>query len=63
MTRELLELLWVLEATVEKEPELAALLEEIIAAEVFTADQLPNPTNEERKPPRPQTEASQDMLL
>jgi hypothetical protein len=63
MTRELLQLLWVLEATAEKEPELAALLEEIIAAEVFTADQLPNPTNEERKPPRPQTEASQDMLL
>ncbi len=63
MTRELLELLWVLEATVEKEPELAALLEEIIASEVFTADQLPNPTDEERKPPRPQTEASQDMLL
>jgi hypothetical protein len=62
VTRELLQLLWVLEATVEKEPELAALLEEIITSEVFTADQLPNPTDEERKPPRPQTEASQDML-
>ncbi len=63
MTRELLQLLWVLEATVEKEPELAALLEEVIASEVFTADQLPNPTDDERKPPRPQTGASQDMLL
>jgi len=62
MTRELLQLLWVLEATVEKEPELAALLEEIIASEVFTADQLPNPTEEERKPPKTQTGTSQDAL-
>ncbi len=63
MTRELLQLLWVLEATVDKEPELAALLEEIIASEVFTAEELSEPTDEERKPPRLQTEASQDTLL
>jgi hypothetical protein len=62
MTRELLQLLWVLEATVNKEPELAALLEEITASEVFTADELPEPTDEEQKPPRTQTEASQDTL-
>jgi hypothetical protein len=39
------------------------LLEEIIASEVFTAEELSEPTDEERKPPRLQTEASQDTLL
>ncbi len=62
MTRELLQLLWVLEATVEKEPELAALLQEITASGVFTAEELPEPTEEERKPPKPQAETSQDAL-
>jgi hypothetical protein len=51
MTKELLELLWVLEATVEREPEFAELLTEITASEVFSADELPEPTEEERKPP------------
>ncbi len=62
MTRELLQLLWILEATVDKEPELAALLEEIVASEVFTAEELPEPTDEERRPPKQETEASQDAL-
>lgn len=62
MTRELQQLLWVLEATVEKEPELAALLEEIIASEVFTADELPEPAEEERKPPRVEVDSGQDSL-
>lgn len=51
MTKELLELLWVLEATVEREPEFAELLTEITASETFSADELPEPTEEERKPP------------
>ena len=62
MTRELLELLWVLEATVEKEPELAELLAEIASSEVFTADELPEPTEEERKSPKLEKEATQDAL-
>jgi predicted helicase len=62
MTRELLELLWVLEATVEREPEFAELLAEITASEVFTADELPKPTEEERKPPKAEVDTGQDRL-
>ncbi|MGH7950636.1 MAG: type ISP restriction/modification enzyme, partial [Limisphaerales bacterium] len=51
MSRELLELLWVLEATVEKFPELEKLLASIVAGETFRADELPQPTADERKPP------------
>lgn len=63
MTRELLELLWVLEATVEKEPELAELLSEIAGSEIFTADELPTPTDEERKPPKVKADSLQDELI
>ena len=48
---ELLELLWLLEATVALEPEGATLLDEVCASPLFSADDLPIPTNEERKPP------------
>ena len=51
-TEELLELLWVLEATVSLQPEGAALLEEVCASELFSSDELPKPTDEERQPPR-----------
>ena len=48
---ELLELLWLLEATLALEPEGAALLDEVCVSPLFSADDLPTPTNEERKPP------------
>ena len=48
---ELVELLWLLEATLALEPEGAALLDEVCASPLFSADDLPTPTNEERKPP------------
>lgn len=51
MTQELLELLWVLEATVALQPELDKLLAEICAGPVFTAAELPQPTDSERRPP------------
>jgi len=51
MTQELLELLWVLEATVALQPELDKLLAEICAGPVFTAAELPQPTDPERRPP------------
>lgn len=62
MTMELLELLWVLEATVEKEPELAAFLQTIINSPTFEAAELPHPTDTERKPPEKPTEPIQDEL-
>ena len=50
---ELLELLWVLEATIALDPKGAALLEEVCESDLFTADELPAPTPGERRPPRP----------
>lgn len=51
MSQELLELLWVLEATVAMFPELEQTLEAIVARETFRADELPQPTASERQPP------------
>jgi hypothetical protein len=51
-TTELLELVWVLEATVAGYPEQAGLLEKIISGPCFTADELPPVPPEARKPPR-----------
>ena len=48
---ELLQLLWVLEETIRLQPEGAALLDEVCASELFTADELPTPTEAERQPP------------
>jgi hypothetical protein len=57
MTQELLELLWVLEATLPCFPELKQTLEAVIAGETFRADELPQPTAAERKPPEEEPEA------
>ena len=51
-TEELLELLWVLEETIRLQPEGAVLLEEVCASALFSAQELPSPTKEERRPPR-----------
>lgn len=51
MSDELLELLWVLEATLAMEPELEAALEKVVAGPCFAAADLPTPTPEERKAP------------
>ncbi len=50
-TTELLELLWVLEATVAGYSEQAKLLEAVIAGPCFRADELPPVPEEMRKPP------------
>ncbi len=51
-TEELLELLWVLEATVDLQAEGTALLEEVCASDLFSASELPKPSDAERQPPR-----------
>jgi len=61
MTDELLALLWVLEATIERETELENLLTEIVESELFTADEFPDPTDEERQPPRAEYDAGHGM--
>lgn len=50
-SKELLELLWVLERTVALGPELDSLLDEVITGETIPATELPRPTEVERKPP------------
>jgi hypothetical protein len=62
MTDELLELLWVLEATVALFPELAQTLAEIVAGDLFLAAELPQPTGEERKPPKAGDSPSQSRI-
>jgi hypothetical protein len=50
------------EATVEREPEFAELLTEITASKVFSADELPKPTEEQRKPPKIEVDTGQARL-
>jgi hypothetical protein len=61
-TTELLELLWVLEATVAGYPEQAALLDRVLAGKLFTADEFPKVPDEARKPPKV-PRAGQDGLF
>ena len=54
-TRELLELLWVLEETIKLYPKQAQLLDKILASDCLTIDDLPDPlphNHELRKPPK-----------
>ncbi len=50
-TEELLELLWVLEHTVNMSSDLEAFLEDVLQSEVFSAEDLPQPLQEQRKAP------------
>ena len=52
LSRELLELLWVLEWTLGEYPTLDAWLDEVLDSELFTADEIPPPTDAERKAPK-----------
>ncbi len=54
-TTELLELLWVLEATVKCYPEQARLLEAVVASDCFRAEELPQVPEEMCKPPKART--------
>jgi len=51
MTDEFLELIWVLEATLAMEPELADMLVKIVEGACFKANELPTPAEAERKAP------------
>ena len=52
-TTELLELLWVLEATVKEYPRQAKLLEQVLKSPLFTEDELPDVPEAARKAPDP----------
>lgn len=61
MSDELLELLWVLEATLAMEPELEQALDKVVAGPCFTAAELPAPKPEERLAPGSSSDAG-DLL-
>jgi hypothetical protein len=48
-----LELLWVLDATVDRLPKMAALFDELMVAMHFSATEFPLPTDAERQEPKP----------
>lgn len=60
-TTELLELLWVLEATIAGYPKQAELLDAIIECDCFTAAELPEVQDKMRKPP-PRPKAGGDLF-
>ena len=51
MTDELLELIWVLEATLEMEADLAGVLDRVISGPCFVTTELPQPQAAERRSP------------
>ena len=51
-TEELLELLWVVEATLDLQPEGTELLAMVFASDLFSQEEFPKPSNAERQPPR-----------
>ena len=51
-TTELLELLWVLEATIAQYPQQAKLLEAVVKGSLFKAHELPSAPDAARKPPK-----------
>jgi hypothetical protein len=59
-TTELLELLWLLEATLKEYPSQAKLLSAVVKGPCFCADELPPVPGHARKPPSPQPQA--DLL-
>jgi hypothetical protein len=63
LSQELLELLWVLEATVALFPELRETLAAVVAGETFRADELPQPTPAERQPPGEEDDADPQVLM
>ena len=62
-TVELLELLWVLEATLALQPEGTALLHDVCSSQLFTQDELPTPSSEERRSPRTAAAGKQQLRL
>lgn len=62
-TTELLELMWVLEATVDGYPEQAKLLEAVVSGPCFQADELPAVPPKMRKPPTSQPVVDDDDMF
>lgn len=60
---ELLDLLWVLDHTIDMLPEVTAVFEKILASELFVATNFPQPTKAERQGPKaPKVQQSTPLL-
>ena len=53
MTTTLISLVWILEATINMEPDLENILQAVIKSECFHADELPKPSEAQKKLPEP----------
>ena len=53
MSEEFLKLLWIVEATLAMEGDLADVLERVVGGDCYTAAELPAPEPEQKKPPKP----------
>jgi hypothetical protein len=62
MTRELLELLWVLEQSLAMYPALDAWFERVLEGDLFTERELPKPTESEQKEPKIERKAQGKLL-
>ena len=60
---ELIDLLWLLEATMDRLPKAVALLDEILASGLFAASDFPQPTLEERRGPRLSAALEEQLAL
>ena len=60
-SEELLQLIWVLERTIAMQPAGKALLDQVLASKLSTADELPKPTEAERRPPKAQPAATEQL--
>ncbi len=62
-SEELLQLLWVLERTNAMQPDGKALLDKVLASDLWTAEELPKPTDAERRPPKAQPVTTDQLDL
>lgn len=63
MTQELLEVLWVLEATINLFPDLREFLNSVTQSPTFNVEELPGPGLEERQPPEEEEDESPQISL
>ncbi len=65
MTEELLRVIWILERTLDLEPKARELLASVCTGACFLADELPKPSDDERRPPkvRPRAEGQTEMAV
>ena len=57
MTTTLISLVWILEATINMEPDLEGILQSVIKSECFRASELPKPSEAQKAPPKHSIEA------